>query len=346
MALPYEAPRSYTAASGGIPVVVDPEDALKKSIAATQSNLDATKTLGRATDKFAVNQYTGRVPGYKDMSQQSSDNIAAALRGEVPQDVLNQLSQQAAERGISRGIQGSQASNADYLRGLGLTSLGLQKYGEEALTGATHRLDAVKQFDPTTFSVTPEAQYNAMTQANVLGAAPDPEAVYQRGKADLAAGSGAGTRTGGQTIDPSGIGAGGTGKKTNMAAPSWGPVVGGYGTRPDHSQVSSYSPWDINGNWIGGSNAANNPSSDFGAIGTFDEAPSYASPWSYTGAGSQGYTGAASPIDPYGGNYMDFTGGFGGTGGFDPEDPYADVFEGYNIYDTPAGYDYTADWNY
>jgi len=143
MPLPYDPPRAYTPASGGIPVAVNPADAANAALDASLGNLDKAKKLGQQTNEFMVGQYTGRVPGYTDMAQQSSANIASALLGEVPQDVLTQLAQGAAERGIMRGIPGSQASNADYLRGLGLTSLGLQKYGEEALTGATNRLNAV-----------------------------------------------------------------------------------------------------------------------------------------------------------------------------------------------------------
>lgn len=336
MALPYEAPRSYTAASGGIPVAVDPADALKKSIAATQTNLSSVKDLGRKTDNFMVNQYTGRVPGYKAMSEQSSANIAAALRGEVPQDVLNQMAQQAAERGISRGVPGAQASNADYLRGLGLTSLGLQKYGEEALTGATHRLDAVKQFDPTTFSVTPEAQYNAMTQANVLGAAPNPEAVYQRGKADLAAGSGAGTRTGGRSMDLSGIGGGRSTPK--LAAPGGGGSAGSWsGTAWNQPAVSSLDNPDP---------YTYNPDPYGLGYNTYSEV----NPFSFTGpdastsiqSGAPGWSSAS----PWGASYNPYSGGQ--SGGFDDSSWYDDASYYDDSYygDYYDGYDFSADWGY
>ena len=80
-----------------------------------------------------------RIPGAAGLEQQSSNVIGQQLAGQVPQDVLNILAQQAAERGVSTGLAGAPASNAAYLRALGLTSLGQIQAGQEALTAALGR---------------------------------------------------------------------------------------------------------------------------------------------------------------------------------------------------------------
>jgi len=63
-------------------------------------------------------------------------NIAQETAGQVPEDVINLLKQQGAERNVSTGA----GSNAAYLRSLGLTSLGLKDSGQknlESILGVT-----------------------------------------------------------------------------------------------------------------------------------------------------------------------------------------------------------------
>lgn len=74
------------------------------------------------------------LPGYSSMLGQRSANTGSLLRGEVPQDVLQQLQQRGAERGVAMGSPGSPNANASWLRALGLTSLGLQQQGSQQLT--------------------------------------------------------------------------------------------------------------------------------------------------------------------------------------------------------------------
>lgn len=55
--------------------------------------------------------------------------IQQHLAGQIPADVLSQLYQRGAESGISRGMPGSDATNAATMRALGLTSYGIQSQG-------------------------------------------------------------------------------------------------------------------------------------------------------------------------------------------------------------------------
>lgn len=67
--------------------------------------------------------------GYQGGLNQEMTNIGSLLKGIIPSDVLSQLYQSGAERGIGIGSPGSPNANAAMLRALGLTSLGLQEQG-------------------------------------------------------------------------------------------------------------------------------------------------------------------------------------------------------------------------
>lgn len=97
----------------------------------------------------------GRIPGNAGLEQQSSNNIGSLLRGEIPADVLRQLTQQSAERGVAMGSPGSDNANSELLRSLGLTSLGLQQQGQQNLSAADARNPGAPIFDPTSQLLTP-----------------------------------------------------------------------------------------------------------------------------------------------------------------------------------------------
>lgn len=70
-------------------------------------------------------------PAIAALNKQSFGNISSEFNGELPQDVVNQIAQRGAERGISTGV-GSANNGAAYLRALGLTSLDLTKQAQSA----------------------------------------------------------------------------------------------------------------------------------------------------------------------------------------------------------------------
>lgn len=84
-----------------------------------------------------------RIPQAEPLQTQSSANIASALSGTVPQDVINQLAQSSAQRGVMTGSPTGASTNADYMRALGLTSTGLMNTGEGWLSNALARNPAV-----------------------------------------------------------------------------------------------------------------------------------------------------------------------------------------------------------
>lgn len=94
----------------------------------------------------------GRIPNAGVLENQSSGNIGSALAGKLPADVIQQLGQRAAERGIGTGTAGSMANDAAYMRALGLNSLDLQNMGQTWLNNAYSRNPAapVSTIDPST----------------------------------------------------------------------------------------------------------------------------------------------------------------------------------------------------
>lgn len=70
-----------------------------------------------------------QIPGYLTSMGNIGTNIASETAGQVPDDVKKMLAQQSSEAAVSTGA----ASNAAYLKSLGLTSLGLKEQGQKDL---------------------------------------------------------------------------------------------------------------------------------------------------------------------------------------------------------------------
>src|SRR5437899_1500288 len=106
------------------------------------------------TAQTAANQ--ARIPGAAGLEETSSGNIGSELRGEVDPSTLRLLQQQAAERGVTTGIDPSSPNaNANYLQALGLTSFQRQQQGQRDLSAAYARNPAAPLFDPSTQLLTP-----------------------------------------------------------------------------------------------------------------------------------------------------------------------------------------------
>lgn len=128
-----------------------------------QSLSDLVNSINRTAQQSAN---SARIPNNPALEQQSSGNIASELGGQIPGDVLAQLSQRAAERGVATGSPGSPNNNAAFLRSLGLTSLDLQQLGQQNLSAADARNPVAKLFDPSTQLLTPFQSGTLQNEAN------------------------------------------------------------------------------------------------------------------------------------------------------------------------------------
>jgi hypothetical protein len=156
-AQPYSYDRSY----GGIPRVPNPTATQGTALRGNIGNLANIYGITGGIDTSGINTLAtatqGAVPG-----------LTSRLHGELPQDVIDMLQQQAAERGISTGTG---FRGGDYLKALGLTSLGVSTDAAKELESQIGRAPLI---DPNRLLVTPEQQQEAQTAANLYGSAPIP----------------------------------------------------------------------------------------------------------------------------------------------------------------------------
>lgn len=194
------APSSYySEAYGGIPQVPDPtitaKSALSGNLANTPDLENLATELNTFSNKQAVAPYIANLPNYQEMVAQASKNTLSNLMGQVPEDVWWQLQQRGAERGAAIGSPGSPNSEAAMLRALGLTSLDLQKLGQQQVTENIARTPVGQQLNLQNFLITPEQQQAAQMAANLYSSAPIPAAAAQANLAALLAAAQMGARS-------------------------------------------------------------------------------------------------------------------------------------------------------
>jgi len=240
----------YTPTAGGIPQVPNPVSTAGQAIGGNTGNLGGLGSL--ATGVTGINAgigqqpYNQNLPNYQGLLGQASGLAGSNLAGQLPQDVITQIQQSAAERGVATGSAGS--PNAAYLRALGLTSLGLQNTGFQQFGSLVGLTPTGPQFNPSSMFVDPTAQQAANAAANLYNSAPIPQYAQNAAFGALNAGLNRGQ--------------GATGPQTSSAdlvasiLSKYSPTVGsgalgfGFGTQggsPSGGSAGSGAPWDISG---------------------------------------------------------------------------------------------------
>jgi hypothetical protein len=170
----------YNPAYGGVPTVPNPTATAATANAGNAANLPQLEGTAGSLNPFneqqILGQYNMAIPNYAALTQTASGNAMSELEGNVPQDVINQLLQGAAERGITGGVPESANSNAAYLRALGLTSIGQQQTGMANLHQLSADAPIAPLFNPASMFVTPEQEQEAQMASNIYASAPNPEA--------------------------------------------------------------------------------------------------------------------------------------------------------------------------
>lgn len=194
----------YDAAYGGKPIVPSVGASAGSSIAANLGNLSSVFKLGSGVDAFntdeLLKQLNMEIPGYSGLVGQAAGNAGEELGGSLPHDVINQILQQAAERGIATG-GGSDSPNsgAAFLRAIGLNSLQMKQQGQENLLGLVNGTPRAQPFDVSRLFVTPEQEQEAAMARSIYASAPVPAQAAAAAKSTVAGGYGMGSRgTGGR----------------------------------------------------------------------------------------------------------------------------------------------------
>jgi hypothetical protein len=334
-------PSNYDPAYGGIPNIPGTGDTAANAIQSNLANLPNILGLAGGINSFqnqqSINPYIQNLPGYTGMMAGQSGIIGDQLKGMVPADVMANLNQWGAERGVSTGIGGnSPNTNAAVLRAMGLTSLAQQQTGMSNLQRAIGEIPTPALYDPSRMMVSPaEAQANAVLQS-ILASAPVPAAAAAAAEAAMLRGLQAGRNQ----IPPSnpGGGGGGLGSSGNPAGSGgWAgtPWANPAYTQPPAVGRSGYFPSDT-------AQYQNQPGQSFAQPRVPTTAPGSGgwSPGNYglwdsinqstlgSGFGSSlfdagGMLGGGSPLFGYDTGIGSFDQGFGnyyqGYGGYEPD---------------------------
>lgn len=108
-------------------------------------------------------------PDYEKLIAALSQNILSGLNGQVPQDVDNQIWDAVNARQLGSGTGGTPFARNDYLRNLGLTSLGMQG-------AASNQLLSYLPVQSRTATLDPLIQAEIEKYNSLVTAAPDPAA--------------------------------------------------------------------------------------------------------------------------------------------------------------------------
>jgi hypothetical protein len=146
-------------------------------------------SLASRTNQFMTGQaqapYLANLPQYADLTEARSGVLSDQMAGRVPQDVINQILQQGAERGIVTGSPGGPGANAAFLRSLGLTSLDMQQRGMQGFSQAIADTPVPELFNPASLYVPERAAFQEFQTAQgrnpfASAASPGPTAPERR----------------------------------------------------------------------------------------------------------------------------------------------------------------------
>lgn len=177
-------PRKPSAAATGQKPVAPPPD----YFASSRATGDAIANASRVANQL---------PGYGDIISNIGSNLRSESAGQLPQDVIAQLSQLGAERGVATGSPGSPNSSAALLRSMGLTSLDLTGRAQSGLASILPTLPGYNIANNPNFYVSPEQSYEAALQKAIFDAAPDPASAAAAGLDAVRSGFGMGGGYGG-----------------------------------------------------------------------------------------------------------------------------------------------------
>lgn len=195
-----------TGAYGSKPKVptYTPEDTTKgigDTISGNLQNLSGAEKLAGGINQFNYDQLQKMlgqaIPGFGDIQKSISGNIASELKGEIPQDVQDQIMRSSAFKSLRGGYGGGGMSDALTARDLGLTSLNLTNQGLDSATkwlAASRSATIPGQFDVSSMFLSPqqkigidigEKQYGFQAQwlKNQIKAMPSPSSVALAGAA-------------------------------------------------------------------------------------------------------------------------------------------------------------------
>jgi len=146
------------------------KQAIQQNIAALQPATELAQKTTAAEQSQLESQLRRAIPGYDQLIQQASQNIGAALRGQVSPEASAQVQRSTAGRALSGGFgAGSGFGRALTARDLGLTAMQLQNQGLAQAQNFIQQQRAfgmVQPFSVSSMFITPSQRINALAQQN------------------------------------------------------------------------------------------------------------------------------------------------------------------------------------
>lgn len=142
--------------------------------------MNEANQLNKFMGNQALQQFNANLPGYANAVGQRMENTQQMLEGDLPQDVVNQIAQQSAERGVGGGGV-SPNSNAAYLRALGLNSLDMQQQGAKQLSDNIADTPTAELWNPASLWVPTVLGQQEASAARSMLPQPTPQANLSTG---------------------------------------------------------------------------------------------------------------------------------------------------------------------
>ena len=178
---------------------------------------DTSGTTNQSSTGRTITGWTTNLPNYSGLSSAASNVALSNLSGVVPADVQNQISQAAAERGISQGSYGNANTSAELLRALGLTSTNLTTLGEQ-------QYNTLLQNSPRTTTTDTSSSSSGRTTGSTSGSTTSDLSFEQASALNSLLATGYGATSG--TNAATGATGGTAGSRSNSAGVS-PPITGG-----------------------------------------------------------------------------------------------------------------------
>ena len=168
---------------GRRPVVPGPIDygaALQTTIGQNIAAIPSLSDLATQSTQLYSQLMETAYPGITNLKKTGTEQIQSFLRGEIPQDVSEQIQRVGAEKAAAGGVGGSPFAKAITARDLGLTSLSLIQGGLSAAErwiaqARSQTFDFSRMFyGPEDTQRQAENEWNRQWLASQVAAAPDP----------------------------------------------------------------------------------------------------------------------------------------------------------------------------
>lgn len=153
------------------------QDALNFNINNQARQQQFASSTNRFNTREAQRMYRTFQPSFDSLQSQIGTNALSFARGELPNDVVQSLGRAASTRGLANGFgQGARGGGSgsalgnSLLRGLGLTSLDLSKFGTQLAMNASLQAKQLSPalFDPTSLATTPGQAIGYEFQNNAI----------------------------------------------------------------------------------------------------------------------------------------------------------------------------------